>query len=583
MILFHPRADLCLFEKESAVTGLSRIFASLAVVIAASPALAQNKSAPEITVAHKGAAKALTDLKTLLSLTTPKQRKQWDVIDKNLKVFLIGIDDKRPLKVDLVLDSKGQMGMRPAFPISNIKVFRNQNLEPFGIETRRVSASLYRCKGQVFAGYMRYKNGYAVFAESKSDVPLKLPDPAKAVAGLLAKYDFALNGINNQTDAQSIKERRVWFGKHRKELLALVKKLPDEPNADFELRKLMMKHQSNELERFYAEASKLTTGWKMDLSLLTGRLDIFLTAIPGTPLAKSISSIGLKPSYFASIPRTKDAILSARVNWPLDSMRQAHTTELIAAIKKRELARIDADSHFSKDEKDAHHKIGDIVADIISTNAKAGIFDMFAEVHSNKSDSNTAVGAFRTVDGTKGVDVLKLLPKTGKGRAVAFDVAKVDGVRIHKMTIKLSDTSLLKMFLGDGVIYVGTSKDAIWFASGAGALDELKAAINQRTKPAVAKKEVFIDFFVKIAPWLELRDKSRGPKGKPELRAVARTAFSGGKDGVSLQLRRDGKNVVGGIDIETDVLRFAGAMISKFSEDTLDDSNGKKPKTKLRR
>ena len=579
-----PRADLCLFMKESAVTGFTRTVSLLVVLVAAPPALAQRGAAPEVTAAHKGAGKALVDLKTLISLTTPQQQKQWTVINKNLQVFLIGINNQKPLKVDMLFGAGGKMTMRPSFPISDLKKFRNGNLTPFGVKTRRIAAALYKCKGTVFEGYMRYKNGYATFAENRTDLPRDMKDPAIAVAPLLAKHDFVLHGVNREVAPASIAARRAWFGLHRKELLALVKKQAEETEADFELRKLMMVQQTNEMERFYAESAQLTTGWRMNLAKLTGRLDIYLKAIPGTDLSKSVGLIGQKPSYFAAIPRADGSILSVRANWPLDGMRKNHTLELVKAIKKSELSRIDAESSFSASEKKAHHDIGDLVEKLLVTNANAGIFDMFTEVHPNKAGSNTAIGAFRTVDGTIGEQIVKLLPKTGKGRSVKMNVAKVDGVNIHRTEVKLSKSSLLKMFLGGGVIYVGTSKDAIWFASGDNALAELTAAIKQRSKPtAVTKKDVFIDLFLKVAPWLELRDKARGPKGNPELRAVAKTAFAGGKDGVSMQLRRSGWSIIGAVDIETNVLRFAGAMVSKFSADTLDSDGKKKKATNLKR
>lgn len=566
------------------MTGFTRTVSLLAVLVAASPALAQKGAAPEVTAAHKGADKALVDLKTLISLTTPQQQRQWKVINKNLQVFLIGINQQKPMKIDMIFGDGGKMSMRPSFPVANLKGFRNGNLTPFGVKTRRIATSLYRCKGKVFEGYMRFKDGYATFAENRADLPRDLKDPAVVVKPLLANHDFVLHGVNRQVAPGSIAARRAWFGLHRKELLALVKKQAEETKADFELRKLMMVQQTNEMERFYAEAAQLTTGWKMNLAKLTGRLDIYLKPIQGTDLAKSVSTIGAKPSYFAAIPRAKGSILSARVNWPIDDMRKAHGLDLVKAITKSELARIDADTNFSADQKKAHHDIAKIVNTLLIKNIKAGVLDMFTEVYPNKTGSNTAIGAFKTVDGTVGDDIVKLLPKTGKGRSVKMNVAKVDGVNIHRTEVKLSKSSLLKMFLGGGVIYVGTSKDAIWFASGDNALAELTAAIKQRSKStSVAKKDVFIDLFMKVAPWLELRDKARGPKGSPELRALAKTAFAGGKDGVSLQLRRSQMSVIGAIDIESNVLRFAGAMVSKFSADTLDSDGKKKKATTLKR
>ena len=108
------------------------------------------------------------------------------------------------------------------------------------------------------------------------------------------------------------------------------------------------------------------------------------------------------------------------------------------------------------------------------------------------------------------------------------------------------------------------------------ALNELKLAIGAEAGPAVAKPVgEFVDVFVKIKPWLELRNKAAGEKGRPEIRALAEEALQD-KDAITLKLSRKDKNVLGEMNIQTDVLRFVGAMVARFSENTLDESSSKK-------
>lgn len=558
--------------------------AAFALCLTAAPAFAQKNAAPEITIAHRGAAKALTDLKALLMLTNEKQQKQWDVINKNLQVFLIGIDEKKPIRVDVMIGDDGKLRYVPAFPISDINVFRNRNLKPFGITTRRIAASLYKCKGEVFQGYMRYRNGYAVFSTNRSDLPQTMPAPNLAVADLLKKYDAGIQGTNKATDEKSIAARRALIDKQRKQFISLVTQKEGESDADFELRKLLMEQQFNEIERFYAETSNLKIGWKLGGNPMLGRADLDLSAIKGTELAKSIELLGKQPSYFANVPKAKDPILSMRVNWPLDEMRKTHALEIFKALHKRHIVTIDSDTARNDEQKAAGRKIADLILKLLSENVDQGIVDTFADVHKNAGKKNTAVGGFRTANGDLVVEMLKLLPKSKKGREVTMDVAKVGNVRIHLAKLELPDDSPLKMFLGESTVYIGTSKDAVWFASGQGALPELKIAINAQAGPAVAKPAgEFVDVFIKVKPWLELRSKAAGTKGRPEIRALAEEALKD-QDALTMKLTRKGDKVLGEMNVQTDVLRFIGAMIARFSANTLDESGGKKKKKiKLKR
>lgn len=565
---------------------MSRLVPLVAVVLIAAfpPSVsAQQKAspdAPEVLFAHKGAKKVFADLEALLKLTNQKQQKQWKVLKTNLDVFVIGIDQNGPLRMDLIFPLAGPLRYRPSFPIANAKQFknfRNNNLKPFGIKTLRIAPSLYKCKGQVFKGYMRYKFNFATFGEVKSDLPLNF-NPGAPLAGLLMNYDLALRGTNPAAGAGAVAARRDWFQKQRKQLVAALKPAEGESKADFDLRKLLFEQQLDEAERFYAETGELTAGWSMDLTKMTGRGDMDLTAIPGTSLAKAVDLVGVNPSYFANVSRSKTPILSLRVNWPIDAVRQKNYLKLFAAVKQRELAKTNANSGLTAKQKAADARIAGLVENLLAANVNAAIFDTFIEVHP-AGKHNTVVGAFRAADGKAMLNILKQLPDAHFGGPVTMGVAKEGNVDIHRVKLNLSAGSTLKMLLGDNVVFVGTSKDAVWFASGPNALNELVAAVKETAGPNRGKADdPFLDVFVKVGPWLELRDKARGKQGKPELRKIAREAFKPGQDGVTVQLRRRKNKVIGEMKVETDVLRFVGAMISKFSEENLDESSGKKKK-----
>lgn len=559
----------------------------LAVLFAAvnQPCRAQApKSSPKVIIAHKGADKLLEDFEALLKLTNPQQQKQWKILKGNIVFFLPGVDRTKPVRLDLVPFGAGKISWRPSIPVTNIKQFIARNLKPSGINTIRQTRYRYKCKGKVFQGYMRYlsKDGYAVFAPTMAGIPLNMPDPRNAIAKLLQSYDLSAKGENLATDAASIAARRQWVKAQAKELLAALKKKKGESTADYELRKLLFEQQMKEAERFYAELATLRVGWSMDMAKMTGKADLELAAIPNTPLAASINMLGVRPSYFANVPRGNDSILSLRINHPLDDMRKAHFLAAFQAVRDSQVQRLKSSATMTDTQRKAGAKIADMVVKLLAANVDKGIFDAFAEVHMERSGKKTSVAGVRMIDGVGAVDILRLLPETGKVADLKMDLAKEGNVRIHRVVVNLNADSPFKMLMGGDDVLVGTSKDAVWFACGTNALSELKAAIKLTSTKVEPKPAPFVDAFIRLRPWIELRDKAAGKKGQPKLRKLALDALKGGKDGLSAQLVRKGDKVVGTMHVETDVLRLVGAMMANFSRETLDDSNKNKKPSKLK-
>jgi hypothetical protein len=535
-----------------------------------------------VIIAHKGADKLLVDFEALLKLTDPAQQKQWKILKANIEFFLPGVDRTKPVRLDLVPHGAGKISWQPSIPVTNIKQFIDRNLRPAGINVVRQSASRYRCKGNVFQGFMRHKDGYAIFAPNLAGVPLDIPDPRNAIKGLLQAYDMGMIGENRATAAADIAARRQWVKAQAKELLAAMKKKEGESAADFELRKLLFEQQLKEAERFYSELASLRMGWNMDLSKMTGRADLEIAAIPDTPLAAAIKMLGKSPSRFANIPRNGESILSLRINHPLDEMRKAHFLAAFQAVRDAQVQRLKSSKTMKDKQREAATKIADMVVKLLAANADKGIFDAFAEVRMNAAGKKTSVAALRMIDGMGAVDILKILPETGKVADLKMDLAKEGDVRIHRVVVNLSPDSPFKMFMGGDDVLVGTSKDVVWFACGTNALPELKSAIKLTREKVEPKPAPFVELFVRLRPWLELRDKSAGKKGDPDLRKLALDALAKGKDGLSVQLIRKEDKVVGEMNIETDILRLVGSMMAKFSRETLDDSNKNKKATKLK-
>lgn len=543
------------------------VLISVVVVGAGSRVSAEEKSAPEISTSLKSMDELLKDLEFILGLTEAKSQKQWPNIKSFIDFFLTDIDTAQPIRVDLLL-GEGALYYRTAIPVPIVKNFLTNTLEPVGVDTKRQAGddTLYRCEN-AFPGYMRYVHKYAIFGEKLQHVAQGLADPTKSIAGLVKRFDLGLKLTN---PAAGEAERRTWFEDTRKELLANIRKKDGETSDDFALRKLVYEQQLEEFGRFYAEASEATLGWSTDTEKKEGRFEFELAAKAGTSLAKTLDALGETPSHFVNVPTSEGSILSLRVNHPLDAMRRKNIQAFFNLMKSRAEKSIDADTVRDDAQKAKSKTIVGLLTDLFNQNAEAGVMDVFVDVRQNESGKKTALGGFRCEDETKMVELLKLLPDSKAKRSVELDADKEGAVSIHQLKIVAKDHELLSYFIVDDVVYVGTSKNTVWFAAGENALSELKGAITQAAASAEGKDaSEFVQFSINLRPWLEQRDARRADGGDPALRKQALTALKTGEDALTFEMKRVDKKVSGTFAIQQGVLRLAGEQMAAFSEENL--------------
>jgi len=306
-------------------------------------------------------------------------------------------------------------------------------------------------------------------------------------------------------------------------------------------------------------------------------MDIVLDPLPDTDLAASVRLLAKKPSAFANIARTENSILSGRINHPLDKMRITNFLRLSKLIRSRTQKNVGTETDSTKQEKENRKKAADLFFDMVDAGIKSGVFDGFTEAHPNQSGKNTVVGGILTVDGNQLIEALKLFPKASQGQKVELNVDEVSGVKIHKFTAATEKHALFNGFLGSDVIYLGTSKEAVWYAGGENALDELKAAIQKTAEPNTGKAtDSPVDILIKLGPWMKLRQAyladEKADKEILKLRQLAVDAFSFGDDKLTLKLDRVKAGIKGQMTGQPGILRFVGKILADFSAENLDDS-----------
>jgi hypothetical protein len=367
------------------------------------------ESIPTVTIMLSGTGEFETDLEAIMKMGGEDAYDQWPVIQAVLPAFTGGIDPDRPIRVDIIFGK--ERDYRISIPYVNQKAIL-QNIQGFlGGKPRRIGSGLYSLKSAAFTGYIRdyTKLKYVVIAADRNNIPSKF-DPLPDIQPLIdAGYDVAASVKNT---ADGVDDRKKAIDDLRKELLGGLKKTADESDLEFEIRRVGLVHQLEELERLFAESESLVLGWTTDAPKKEARMDLELTALPETDLAKSIIELAAKPSLFSSAAKTEKSMFFGRVNHSLDQMRKEHLDEMLTLLTGQTIAKIVASESLADDEKNGAKDGTTAFFDMLKKGSVMGVFDGYSNIEYGEK-GRSIVGTIKAADGTMIDGVLASMKAAG--------------------------------------------------------------------------------------------------------------------------------------------------------------------------
>ena len=519
---------------------------------------------PTLTLLLKSYSEADTDILHLFKLASaPNQAK---TLTETFSLFTEGIDTTRPIFVQSYLagsDLKHVIAV-PIKDKAELKKFLT-NLDAVDLKNKPVpgATDLYEIRGLISAGaFLKYdpKTAYALIAEWREEV-----DAYKALPDikLLDANDLV---VLIENDAKGAADRKSAFDQLRKETIAALKKNPKELPGGFELRKSALSTQLEEIGRYFVEAEQIRFGWTLDTAKNTANLEIRLTALPETELAKSIEQLGEGADAFAGIDREK-AIVSLSTNYPLDAMQKGHLAEYAKLSRTAAHEVIDAAAGQSDKEKQLERELSDLAAELIDGVIETNVVNGFLRITQGANNAFGSVGAQRVSHPEKILDfVKKMAERLGDEAKLETDVDTEGDVKIHLLTFATIHKDYPELVAADGKVYFGISPTAAWVAGGEGALERLKASIQSAKS---GPSPVAVDFKAAVGPWITIVDRRLEGKGDTELRKLAVESFKD-KDSLGVQLTKDGKTAVLTLSMEEDLLRFAGRVAAKFVKESFE-------------
>lgn len=559
-------------------------------VISISSAAAQAPQDAQITISHPGFGSLKADLKSVLDLTLPAEQTQWENIEGYIDTFSIGIDEARPVYVNVLTGVKPNVILLWIPLTAKQQLFKEfrENLESLGYEVTRDAkdVTLFMLSQDAESGWIRVLSTerYAalVLTSDKTALPglkeliLKAVLPTNKVVG---NMDAEL--INNDVTGPAQAKRKEAFQEVRRVSMEAIQKRPSESATEFELRKLAVKQQMDEGERVLAELARGFLSLVLDKKVPgapTASLKLSASAIPGTSLDAAIQQINTQPDAFAGLRKFKDSALSGRLNHPVDPMRQANFIAFLALTEQDMADRLKASKERTEAEKQTSLKVTTGVLDVIRSSINAGWMNGFVESVPDGKGDFTSVAAFSAPGAGDLTAVLPELANAGKGNLVEMNVDKQGDVAIHRIQLAEGYIDIVdRVFGAKKDLFVGIGPAHVWLASGVGGKEKLKETIAGLGAPQTTDHPVHLE--INCLPWVQRFEEAarKDPPGKtPEEQEVQRewarrraraiASFQNGGDRIVLDFHVKNGQVTGDLTLDHGLLRFAGKLMSAFSK-----------------
>lgn len=232
------------------------------------------------------------------------------------------------------------------------------------------------------------------------------------------------------------------------------------------------------------DGQKLTFGIDIDTESRMGTVDLALTGVPDSSLAKAFAVYNKLTPAFANVP-TESTPLSLVMSIPTTGLKKVDS--LFKAIRESAMTEIDKDPKLTDaGDKRAAKDVANRLLTIFEATVKSGSLHSVIVMEEGDGDTIRLIGGTKVAKGDDAGklwdDILKLSKESPDLAKVKTDVAKHAGARIHSITGDL-DEKQEEMF-GDNPIHLAIRPDSLWMAMGGGNLDALKNALDQSGKKA---------------------------------------------------------------------------------------------------
>lgn len=333
--------------------------------------------------------------------------------------------------------------------------------------------------------YVQSQGGWAFVGLSDESLTYAPRDPSALLSQLVSEYDFAA---------------RVWVQNapemYRQQAIAalqagmkqgLEQKQPGEDEEQYQARRKLAELQMQQLVQMFEDLDDVTFGWAFDSEQQRTYADFIYRFLPDTKMAKQLSSYGQPRTNFAGFYQSDAAMTMTFANKTDPALIQADLDQFKAAmqtVRQQALRTLEEEDEIPDEAtREAVKAALNDFMDAFEATIEAGEMDGGSSLQLEPNKFTFVAGALVKEPG-KIENGLKKIVEVAKNDpefpGIEWNVASHAGVQFHTMQVPVpeNEDEARKMFGENLDVAIGIGSEAVYFAAGQDALEELQQAID---------------------------------------------------------------------------------------------------------
>ncbi len=325
--------------------------------------------------------------------------------------------------------------------------------------------------------------------------------------------------------------------------------------AAAEAQRKMSERAMEQMVRAFEEIDEIVFGLAIDQANKNVHLDLSLTAIEGTKLAKQIAAMESITSNFSGFSQPNAAaVMNVASVLTEDDIQQ--TNDWLAVVEKQAADEIEKDDNLNDDNaKVAVKKVLSSLMGVVKKTIASGKMDGGAVL---TLDNGVAFAAGGYIADGKDVEAaFKELVELAKNEPdfpeVKFNAGTHAGVTFHTLSMTIPEGEEARQALGDKIeVVLGTGEKSAFIGFGNSAMDLIKKVIDD-SAAAGAKKVNPTEITISLGPILAFAAKM--DPDNAQLKAVA-AAVEEGRDRISVLVKTIPRGVSYEIKVDEGVIEL---------------------------
>ncbi len=476
-----------------------------------------------------------------------------------IKAFSNGADRKRPIGAIVVAKEGGEFVSLSFIPVSDMKAILATLKDSVG-EPKDAGDGVLELSVGPQSAFIKEAGGWAFVAQQKEHLAELPADPTTLLGSLPKDYTvavkFQLQNLPADLKKMAADQIRMGFESN-------LQNAPDNPAFDRELMEKINRNALENIIRMLDEIDEISVGFNIDAAGQRTYLDIAMSAIAGSRLAKQAEMAAQTKSSFAGflIP---GAAASLNFSAPIAKEDLEQTRVMIEGIKVNVQKELDNDPNLDATRRAAAKELIAGFIDVMLKTFEEGKLDGGAALLLEPKSLNFVAGGL-VADGAKVESLLKKVAELAKDEQDApefqMNAGKHGDVTLHKISGPIPEGEAeAREILGDKInLVLGTGSKSVYLAFGKDAEGLLKKMIDQVSQngpTAVPPSQLN----VAVLPILKF---AASVDDNPIVPALVSLLEKSGKDKITMvtEARPRGSNTR--ILIEEGVLQTIGEAVKK--------------------